>query len=93
MDLTIEHDETNRQFRTVLPSGPAHVSYAHRGDDVLDLQSTFVPPSERGQGVGRKLVLHVLDYAREHGLRIIPSCPFIPPIVADHPEYQSLIAR
>ncbi|MEP1229464.1 MAG: thiamine phosphate synthase, partial [Litorimonas sp.] len=38
---------------------------------------TGVPKSMGGQGVGKALIKVMSDHAREHGYKVIPSCPFI----------------
>jgi predicted GNAT family acetyltransferase len=43
--------------------------------------------------VGRSLVLHVLDHAREHGLRVVPTCGFVGTVIAENPEYQDLVVQ
>jgi predicted GNAT family acetyltransferase len=84
--MTIEHDATRRRFTTRLPAGEAYLSYQRPRPGVLDLQHTIVPEAEQGRGVGESLVRHALGYAREHGDRVIPSCPFVESWLAKHPE-------
>lgn len=59
--------------------------------DVIDLQHTVVRPPAEGRGVGSALVRAALDHAREHGYRVIPTCSFVPGVVARHPEYADLL--
>lgn len=47
----------------------------------------------RGRGIGTRLVLHALEDARERGLRVVPSCPFVGEVVERHPEYADLLTR
>jgi predicted GNAT family acetyltransferase len=46
----------------------------------------------RGGGIASHLTTHALDYARERGLKIVPSCPFVAAYIARHPEYRDLLA-
>ena len=50
-------------------------------------------PALRGHGVGEKLVRQALEWAREEGLRVIPSCWFVDTVVRRHPEYETLLER
>ena len=108
MQLDIRHDPDANRFHAPIHdpqpdaegAGPVEManmglvlSYRHNGDDVLDLRSTLVPPHLRGQGLGSTLVQHALDYARENGMRVIPSCPFVARYIEDHPEYQDLVVE
>ncbi|MBC7553727.1 MAG: N-acetyltransferase [Taibaiella sp.] len=55
------------------------------------LMHTVVPAALRGMGAGSALVVHVLEHAREHHLKIIVYCPFVAKYMTDHPEYNDLI--
>lgn len=47
-----------------------------RGTDRIIIEHTEVSDSLRGKGVGKKMVDHVVAYAREHQLKIVPMCSF-----------------
>jgi hypothetical protein len=89
-DLTVRHDEEAGRFETDLECGTAYVAY-RLGDGALDLVSTWVPTQHRELGIGARVVTAALEYAREHGLEVIPTCPFVPRVLADHPEYEGLV--
>jgi predicted GNAT family acetyltransferase len=67
------------------------LSYRQMANDVVDFRSTLVPAHLRGRGLGSELVRHGLDWARQKGLRVIPSCPFVARYIERHPEYQDLV--
>lgn len=54
---------------------------------------TEVPEELEGKGVGSSLARAALDYAREHGFKVLPLCPFIRSYIERHPEYQSLVTN
>lgn len=88
---TLIHDRSANRFRLPLKEGgEAYVEYAERGEDTLDLLHTVVPPESRGRGHGSEIVEQVLRYAREHGLQITPSCPFVAAYLKKHPEHADL---
>lgn len=84
--MTVQHDPDHSRFLVALPGGDAHLEYAMFGDDVLNLQHTEVPPSAKGQGVGDALVRHALAYARERGLRVMATCPYVQAWLRRHPD-------
>lgn len=93
MDFTIEHDKKEQQFYAVIQGKTAKLEYSAITDgSTLDYYSTFVPPELRGHQVGEKIVLFALKYAKDHHLKIIPTCPFVKRIVERHPEFKTLIA-
>ena len=59
--------------------------YGYFSDEILDLQHTEIPASGHGQGVGDALVRAALAYAREHGLRVIATCPYVQAWLKRHP--------
>jgi predicted GNAT family acetyltransferase len=53
---------------------------------------TEVDDAYEGQGLGSTLVRHVLDDAREHGLDVIPVCPFVREYISRHrDQYVDLV--
>ena len=84
--MDIQHDTTRKRFNTRLDGGEAYLAYERPRPGVLDLQHTIVPDQEQGRGVGESLVRAAIGYAREHGERIIPSCPFVESWLAKHPD-------
>lgn len=90
--MNIRHDERRRRFVTAVEGGEAVLDYDKVADDTLDYKHTFVPPEHRGRGIAGRLVRHALDYARDHDLKIIPTCPFVASVIRDHPEYDTLVA-
>ena len=91
--MEVVHDSAARRFRLPLDDGEAYLEYTERGPHTLDLLHTVVPPSEQGHGIGSHVVEHALQYAREHGYRIVPSCPFVRAWLAEHAEYQDLVTN
>jgi uncharacterized protein len=91
----ISHQPERNRFVIAIAGGErgGFLDYRPIGKDVWDLTYTFVPRQDRGGGVGRSLVLHVLDHAREHGLRVIPTCGFVGTVIDENPEYRDLVAH
>lgn len=57
----------------------------------IEYVHTEVPPEAEGHGVGSALVRTALDAARERGLRVTPTCPFVQAYIERHPEYRELV--
>lgn len=65
----------------------------NRKDGVLYLTHTEVPEELEGQGIGSRLVKHVLDDARANGEKVAPWCPFVRAYIDRHPEYEEIVAQ
>jgi hypothetical protein len=83
--VTVEHDAEHSRFVIRLPDGEAELLYAPFGDDVLDLQHTEVPPSGQGKGLGDALIRAALAYARENGMQVMATCPYVQRWLRRHP--------
>jgi len=89
--MRIRHDVDGHRFLGETPSGTAVLAYAPAGVGALELYSTFVPEADRGQGLGGQLVQAAVVFARERGLRIIPTCWYVAGWIAAHPEHSDLL--
>lgn len=83
--MHVRHDPDRSRFFLPLPDGDAEIVYAPFSEDVLDLQHTEVPPSGRGSGIADDLIRAALSYAREHGMRVMASCPYVRAWLRKHP--------
>lgn len=91
--MEIRHDTERHRYVAEVDGHEGVLDYRRLDDGTLDYRHTFVPPALRGRGIGAKLVLHALDEARSQGVKIVPTCPFVERVIADHPEYRSLVAE
>jgi predicted GNAT family acetyltransferase len=89
--MSIEHDLDAHRFTASLASGTAVLAYTSARPGVLELYSTYVPAADRGKGVAGRLVEAALAYARNEGLRIIPSCWYVAQWIRQHPEHADLL--
>ena len=52
------------------------MTYTWAGDSKFIIDHTEVSDEFGGKGVGKKLLMATVDYARNNNLKIIPLCPF-----------------
>lgn len=77
MEIQQINGESKGFFKAVSNEKEAgKMTYSWAGSDKFIIDHTEVNPDFNGQGVGKKMVLAAVDYARENGLKIIPLCPF-----------------
>jgi len=52
------------------------MTYSKAGDSLIIIDHTEVDPAFGGQGVGKKMVLAAVDFARQNNIKVLPLCPF-----------------
>ena len=52
------------------------IYYTMAGETRMILDHTEVNNDYRGQGIGKKILMYIVDYARQNKIQIIPLCPF-----------------
>ena len=89
--LNIQHNAAASCFEATLAGHRAECAYRRQGD-VLVLHHTAVPDALQGQGLAAALVTQALDWARQQGLRVRPTCSYVASYMRRHPETQDLLA-
>ena len=54
----------------------AEMTYSIASPNLIIIDHTEVDESLKGQGIGRKLLLKIVERARKENIKIIPLCPF-----------------
>lgn len=52
------------------------ISYTFAGETRMILDHTEVDDAYRGQNIGKRILLEIVEYARANKIKIIPLCPF-----------------
>ena len=88
MELSVIHEPG--RFVVRMGDAEAHLVY-ERHAGVLEVLSTLTPPTLRGQGIAARLTAAAIDFARQEGLRVRPTCSYTRAYVAEHAELQRLV--
>ncbi|XP_071321149.1 protein NATD1-like [Trachinotus anak] len=89
----VDHDRHNLRF-TVFPGSDsgarecAVLNYRFTGEKEVELMSTYVPETFRGQGVAALLSQAAVDFLVEENLKARVSCWYIKKYIEDHPLQQ-----
>jgi len=67
------------------------IVYRMAGPAKLIIEHTEVDPAYEGNGIGKRLVYAVVDYARNHHIGIIPICSFAKALFDKTPEIQDVL--
>lgn len=78
------------RFEINLAGETAYAEYQLVSGGII-LPHTVVPESFGGKGVGSRLAIYAMEYARSRGLKVIPLCPFMAGYMSKHPETHDLV--
>lgn len=77
MEVQQFNRETKGFFKAIEDGEEAgRMTYSWAGSEKFIIDHTEVSPKFGGKGVGKKLVLETIDFARKNNKKIIPLCPF-----------------
>ncbi|XP_015241396.1 PREDICTED: protein NATD1-like [Cyprinodon variegatus] len=91
--FTVKHDRQNHRFTITAGSGEgaddcAVLKYKFTGQKEVDLMSTFVPETFRGQGIAAVLSKAAMDFLVEENLKAHVSCWYIKKYIDEQPQQQ-----
>ena len=71
-------NDTRRGYFEAVEDGKqaGKMTYTWAGDSKFIIDHTEVNEEFNGRGVGKKLVMAAVEFARTNNLKIIPLCPF-----------------
>lgn len=67
------------------------MTYSLAGEDLLIIDHTDIEKGHNGKGFARKLLMKVVEYARESNLKIIPLCPYAKSVFDKTPEIRDML--
>ncbi|MEO6050598.1 MAG: GNAT family N-acetyltransferase [Pyrinomonadaceae bacterium] len=70
----------------------AKLEYFHSAPDEITIYHTEVNAKLHGKHIGDKLVEAVVNFARENGVKVVPTCSFANKVIDRTPEYQDVLA-
>lgn len=92
MDIEQINEEKKGLFKAVEDGKVAgEMTYVWAGPDKLIIDHTEVSPDFSGKGVGKKLVLEAVQYARAKRVKILPLCPFAKSVFYKNPDLQDVL--
>ncbi len=77
--MNIQHEETDTKGAFFIEEEGvrvAEMTYSKNGDYRIIIDHTEVSESQKGKGLGKQLVYHSAEFARENNLKVLPLCPF-----------------
>lgn len=91
--ITVKHQHSESKGQFVLLDTDKQIgimTYSVAGTDKIIIDHTEVDPAYKGQGLGEKLVMAGVDFAREQKIKILPLCPYAKSIFAKKEDIQDV---
>jgi len=77
MEINQVNNEKNGYFEAIENNVQAgKMSYVWAGETKIIIDHTEVNPEFSGKGIGKQLLMAVVENARENKIKILPLCPF-----------------
>jgi predicted GNAT family acetyltransferase len=85
------NDKNGYFYVSVNGKSEAKLTFVFAGSDKIIIDHTEVNPGNNGKGFGRKMVVKVVEFAREKNITIIPLCPFAKSVFDKTPELRDVL--
>lgn len=92
--MTIQHKErSQRGMFFIEDEGEivAEIVYAKSGENSLIIEHTEVDEELQGRNIGYELVHRTVEYARTHGMKVSPVCPFAKAVFDKKPDWADVL--
>jgi uncharacterized protein len=92
MEIIQDNNSKNGIFKAIENDILAgEMTYVWAGENKFIIDHTEVNPAFEGKGIGKKLVMAAVEYARANGLKILPLCPFAKSVFERTTEIQDVM--
>ena len=90
-DIGFEDNNSGGRYYYQQPGRPeAEMTFSKTGDTMIIIDHTDVPETYKGEGIGLKLLIRVVEDMRANGKKIIPLCPFANAQFQKHPDWKDV---
>lgn len=90
MESEVIHDPENREFYCITDGIKSTLCY-YDNSGFIDIYHTFVPGELRNRGIARRLMEKAVEFARDSGRKILPTCSYAEYYLSRHDEFKDLI--
>ncbi len=77
--ISINREDNDKKGRFVVQDNDEYageMTYTWAGEDKIIIDHTGVLKEHGGKGLGKKLVMEAVRFARNNNIKILPLCPF-----------------
>lgn len=83
MEYEVKHNEAESRFEVEIDGLLSVIEYVTIGN-VIDIYHTGVPQELSGRGIAAALAKTILEYAKERGLEVKPTCSYVQKYMERH---------
>jgi predicted GNAT family acetyltransferase len=91
----IQHDRNGKYgtfFLEIDDKKLAIMTYIMTDDKNMIVEHTEVDSSLKGQGIGKILVKTLVDFSRQHHIKVRATCSFVNSVLNRNPEWHDILA-
>ncbi|MBP7397687.1 MAG: N-acetyltransferase [Flavobacterium sp.] len=85
------NDKTGIFFIEIDGKEEAMMTFFMSDDNKMTIDHTEVNPGNEGKGLGKKLVVKAIEFARANNYKIVPVCSFVKSVIEKTPEFQDIL--
>jgi len=90
--IAVSNNEALSRFEAHVAGKIAFLDYRRTGRELI-LTHAETPSDLEGRGIASRVTRAALEFAREHGLSVVPLCPFVAWYIREHPEFADIVKR
>lgn len=90
-DTHFTNNKDENQFELHKDGHTAFLEYILQGEKIY-LTHTEAPEALQGTGAAASLVKQALQYSREHGLTVVPSCSYVAKYIMKTGEWNDILS-
>ncbi|WP_313373507.1 GNAT family N-acetyltransferase [Chishuiella sp.] len=68
------------------------MTYTWASDNKIIIDHTEVDEAYGGQGIGKKILINILDWVRKDNIKVFPLCPFVKAQFEKNEDFRDVLA-
>lgn len=96
MEPTFKQSEENSKGLIEMFFGEdcvARMTFSRMDSSNVIIDHTAVDPKLEGTGAGKKIVEHLVEWARSNNQKVLPLCPFTKAVLAKNESWRDIIRK
>lgn len=89
-NISLVKNQENFHFELNVDGNIAFIRFSE-SEHIITLIHTESPPALRGSGAATALVEKTLKWVEEHGMKLVPLCPFVFSYINSHPAWKRIV--